>query len=233
MVEISKILVIVAHPDDAEFFCGGSVAKWVREGKEVVYCVVTDGDKGTDDRNLAGRELAQIRREEQKRAAEILGVKEVVFFGYEDGEVEVSEGLKRDIVRAIRRYKPDMIVCQDPQSRYSAWGYLNHPDHLAVGEAVLSVVYPGAGNINYFPELLDEGLGPWQTKEIYLIGTEDPNFEIEISEAIETKIRAILEHKSQIKDEKAMVTRVKEKARKTRENKEGFYENFRRIKVKW
>ena len=152
--EARSVLVVVAHPDDAEFMAAGTLAKWAREGKEVNYVVCTAGDKGTSDPNLSPSVLAEIRRKEQREACDRVGANELVFLGYEDGVLQNTLQLRRDVVRMIRRFRPDVVVCQDPTSRWSAQGYLNHADHRAAGDATLDAVYPSARDPHVFPDLL-------------------------------------------------------------------------------
>ncbi len=200
--EPRKVMVVVAHPDDAEFMAAGTVAKWAREGKEIVYVLCTSGDKGTADVTVNPADLAEARQGEQRAAAAQLGVKDVVFLGYEDGILQNTLQLRRDIVRQIRRFKPDVVVCQDPTTRWSAQGYINHPDHRAAGDATLDSVYPSARDPHVFPELLTEGLEPHKVKEVYAGGTNFADVWVDITETIETKIDALLAHESQLSNGK-------------------------------
>jgi LmbE family N-acetylglucosaminyl deacetylase len=192
------VMVVVAHPDDAEFMAAGTVAKWAREGKEVVYVLCTSGDKGTSDKSVSPAELAEARRKEQEAAGAQLGVREVVFLGYEDGVLQNGLNLRRDIVRQIRRFKPDVVICQDPTTRWSAQGYINHPDHRAAGDATLDAVYPSARDPHVFPELLAEGLEPHKVREVYVGGTNHADVWIDIGDTIDTKIAALRAHESQV-----------------------------------
>ena len=194
------VMVVVAHPDDAEFMAAGTVAKWAREGKEIVYVLCTSGDKGTSDTSVSPAELAESRRHEQQAAAARLGVGEVVFLGYEDGVLQNTLQLRKDIVRQIRRFRPDVVVCQDPTTRWSAQGYLNHPDHRAAGDATLDAVYPSARDPHVFPELLGEDLQPHKVREVYVGGTNHADVWIDIGDTLETKIAALLAHESQVGD---------------------------------
>jgi LmbE family N-acetylglucosaminyl deacetylase len=196
-----SVLVVVAHPDDAEFMAAGTLAKWAREGKEINYVVCTAGDKGTSDPNLAPAALAEIRRREQREACDRVGAKELVFLGYEDGVLQNTLQLRRDVVRMIRRFKPDVVVCQDPTARWSAQGYLNHADHRAAGDATLDAVYPSARDPHVFADLLTEGLHPHKVREVYVGGTNSPDVWIDITETIDAKIHALRAHVSQVGDE--------------------------------
>jgi LmbE family N-acetylglucosaminyl deacetylase len=198
--EVRCVMVVVAHPDDAEFSSAGTIAKWAREGKEIVYVLCTSGDKGTSDPTQSPATLAELRRREQESACRVLGVKDVVFLGYEDGVLTSSLELRRDIVRQIRRFRPDVVVCQDPTTRWYAQQYLNHPDHRAAGDATLDAVYPSARDPHVFTDLLAEGLEPHKVREIYIISREHADVWIDISDTIDQKIAALREHASQVGD---------------------------------
>jgi LmbE family N-acetylglucosaminyl deacetylase len=193
-----RVMVVVAHPDDAEFMAAGTIAKWAREGSDIVYVLCTSGDKGTSDVSVSPAQLAEARRGEQEAAASTLGVRQVVFLGYEDGVLQNTLELRKDIVRQIRRFKPDLIVCQDPTTRWSAQGYLNHPDHRAAGDATLDSVYPSARDPHVFPELLAEGLQPHKVLEVYVAGTNHADTWVDISDTIDAKIAALRAHESQV-----------------------------------
>ncbi len=193
-----RVLVIQAHPDDAEFMCAGTVAKWVREGAEAHYCSITSGDKGTADPCLTAPEIATVREREQRNACAVLGVKSVAFLGYLDATLVPDLALRRELTRVIRRIKPDVLMCQDPTMRFSGQRYINHPDHLAAGEAALAAVFPSARDHKTFPELLEEGLEPHVTPEIYIFGAREADMWVDISSAIDIKIAALKEHTSQV-----------------------------------
>lgn len=195
--EARSVLVVVAHPDDAEFMAAGTIGKWAREGKEINYVLCTAGDKGSSDRSMSPAKLAEIRRREQREACDRLGVKELVFLGYEDGVLQNTLALRRDIVREIRRFKPDVVVCQDPTMRWSGQ-YINHPDHRAAGDATLDSVYPSARDALVFPELLREGFEPHKVMEVYLGGSSAPDVYVDIEESIHLKVDALKAHVSQV-----------------------------------
>jgi LmbE family N-acetylglucosaminyl deacetylase len=226
-------MVIVAHPDDAEFGSAGTVARWVREGKEVVYVLCTSGDKGTSDISQSPAALAEVRRVEQEAAARVLGVKQVVFLGYEDGVLTSTMELRRDLVRQIRRFKPDIVICPDPTSRWYAQQYLNHPDHRAAGDAALDAIYPSARDPHVFSELLAEGLQPHKVREVYISTRENADLWVDISETIDAKIAALREHKSQIRDRHADVEKwVREGAQRAAEGQGMQYaETYKYIKL--
>jgi LmbE family N-acetylglucosaminyl deacetylase len=194
----ASVMVIVAHPDDAEFMVSGTVARWARAGSEIVYLLVTDGNKGSSDPEATPEQLARLRQEEQRAAGRVLGLKDVEFLHYEDGMVEPTIALRRDITRVIRRHKPLAAICQDPTRFYSGRGYINHPDHRAVGEAALAAIYPAARDRLTFPELLAEGLEPHKVREVFIGASEGEDVIVDISETIGMKVEALKAHKSQI-----------------------------------
>lgn len=198
-------LVIVAHPDDAEFGCAGTVAAWAREGWAVTQVIVTDASGGGPDdataiTPAARQAITATRKAEQRRAGEILGVREVVFLDYPDGRVQPTLELRRDIVRLVRLFRPQRVIFQSPERiwtpAYPIGRY--HPDHLAVGEATLAALYPAAQNAWDFPELLDEGLLPHKVREFYIIGAPTLNHAVDISETFELKLAALRAHESQL-----------------------------------
>lgn len=192
-------MVIVAHPDDAEFMVAGTVARWTAGGSKVTYLLVTDGDKGSSDPDMASHKLAAIRREEQRAACAALGVHDVEFLHYADGMVEPSLALRRDIARIIRRYQPQAALIQDPQFFYGG-GYINHPDHRAVGEAALGAIYPAARDRLTFPELLAEGLEPHKVRDVFIGMAGNADTIVDISAFIDKKVEALLAHRSQVGD---------------------------------
>ncbi|MBN1956227.1 MAG: PIG-L family deacetylase [Anaerolineae bacterium] len=227
-----RILVILAHPDDPEFFCGGTVGRWTMEGKEVIYLLATRGERGADDPQTAPQELARIREAEQRAAAAELGVHQVVFLDHPDGSLVASLALRRDLAREIRRWRPQIVVTCDPTVRYRP-GSLNHPDHRALGDAALDAVFPDARNPLQFPELLlQEGLEPHRVHDVYIAGAVDPDTEVDITPSFEAKLAALRHHRSQIGDFPALEERLREWHRV--ENADGtvrYVERFARIKM--
>lgn len=204
--------MVLAHPDDPEFFCGGTVARWCQEGHEVVYCLLTKGEKGSDDGAMDPAELAARRQQEQQRAAEILGVRQVIFLDYADGMLAPSLELRKDIVRVIRRMRPQVIVTCDPTNYFPSDRYINHPDHRAAGQATLDAVFPAAGSALYFPELASqEGLQPHKISRVYVAAAQHPNTAVDVTSTIERKLQAILAHESQIRDPAGLKARVRER----------------------
>jgi LmbE family N-acetylglucosaminyl deacetylase len=211
--EGKSVLVVMAHPDDAEFGCGGTIAKWAAAGKDINYVLCTSGDKGTSDPSISPYKLAQMRREEQINAAHALGAHEVVFLSYADGTLQNTIELRRDIVREIRRFRPDAVICQDPTMRWGGNRYLNHPDHRAAGDACLDAVYPSARDPHVFPELLIENLLPHKVREVFMSTSQDPDVWVDISECFEVKLEGLKQHTSQVGDRwEQMVERIRERS---------------------
>jgi LmbE family N-acetylglucosaminyl deacetylase len=223
----ATVLVMMAHPDDPEFFCGGTLARWAREGKEICVVLATSGDKGSSDGWLSTAELVARREEEQRAASAVLGVRRIVFLRHRDGELIADLQLRRQLVRAIRLCRPEVVVTTDPLRYMVGDRRVNHPDHRAIGDAVLAAVFPAASNPRFFPELLQfEGLAPHSPLEIYIANSDRPNLDVDITELIDLKIEAIRQHKSQLTDPSAQLERVRQRAVRD----DGRYvESFRRI----
>ncbi|MDQ2952406.1 MAG: PIG-L family deacetylase [Chloroflexota bacterium] len=197
-LEIKRAMAIYAHPDDAEFGMAGTVAKWVKAGVEVTYCMVTNGASGSDDPSMTREKLRDTRYAEQRAAAKILGVKTCVFLGHEDGYLYATLEVRRDVARQIRIHKPDAILTMDPTSRI-ADTYINHPDHIATGEVVLRSINPDASTRNMFPELwFDEHLEPHKPKALFLTSFGEDGVAVDISAVMEIKVKALLAHSSQL-----------------------------------
>jgi LmbE family N-acetylglucosaminyl deacetylase len=194
-----RILGIFAHPDDAEFTCGGSAALWADQGAQITYVVVTNGAAGSNDPNQDLAELVTIREVEQRAACAVLGVQEVIFLGYADGSLQPTIELRRELTRIIRRLKPDRVITGDPTAVFYGTEYINHPDHRAAAEAAIYAVFPSAVTRPIFPELLAEGFEPHQVKEVYISGDEaHNNTHVDISSTLDRKIEALRCHKSQL-----------------------------------
>jgi LmbE family N-acetylglucosaminyl deacetylase len=205
-----RVMGIFAHPDDPEFFCGGTFARWAAEGAEITFVVATSGDKGSSDPEMTHERLIAIREEEERSAARALGVKDVVFLRYPDGELTPSLQLRRDLTRMIRLKQPDVVVTCDPTVFWFSTRAVNHPDHRAIGEATLDAVYPTARDRLNFIELeRDEGLEPHKVKQLYICGTDTPTIKVDVTDYLETKITSLREHKSQIADMEAMAERIR------------------------
>ena len=196
--EYRRAMVVVAHADDAEFGCSGTVARWCAEGVEVVYVLCTDGSKGSSDPNMTSEQLIKLRQEEQVAAGKVLGLKDVAFLGYPDAYLQPSLELRRDISREIRRHKPDILITTYPLRDLDASIRVGHPDHIAAGEAALAAVFPAARDHLTFPELLEEGLQPHKVKEVLIIGHPKPDKWIDVSDYVDTAVDALMQHMSQI-----------------------------------
>ena len=198
-LEIERAMVIYAHPDDAEFSVAGTVAKWAKAGVEITYCMVTNGASGSQDPEMTREKLRDMRYAEQREAAKVLGVKNVVFLGYEDGYLYPTLEVRKDVARQVRIHKPDVILAMDPRFRVADEGYINHPDHIAAGEVALRTINPDASTRQMFPELWrDEKLEPHKPKALFLEAFGDGGTVIDISDTMATKIKALLLHRSQL-----------------------------------
>ena len=203
-----NILVAIAHPDDPEFFCGGAIARWATEGNPIRYVVVTGGDKGSDVPDMTVRKLVALREIEQVNAAARLGVSDIAFLHYVDGELANTLALQRDLCREIRRFKADLVVTTDPQTLNFFNTRINHNDHRVIGQAVCDAIFPAAGNWMYFPELIAEGFEPHAPKELWFSGPTAPNTILDVTPYVEAKIAGIREHHSQVKDPEGMARRI-------------------------
>ena len=193
MTQRAHVLVVTPHPDDAEFGVAGTVAKWTQEGKQVVYVVCTNGNKGTSDPDVKPDELAKIRQNEQRAAAEILGVREVVFLENQDQGLEDTPEFRKQIVRMIRRYRPETVVTADPYRRY-IW----HRDHRIAGQVTIDAVFPYARDHLAYPDLLEEGLQPHKVREMLFWASENINFRSDVTATFDLKLAALRCHKSQV-----------------------------------
>ena len=229
--EPQRVLVVLAHPDDPEFFCGATLAKWARQGKEINYLLLTCGDKGSDHPEMTPELLCADRQVEQRAAADVIGAKEITFLSYSDGELMNTLEVRRDVVRAIRRFKPHTIVTCDPTTYFRANAYINHTDHRTAGAATLDAVFPAAGNRMYFPELLQEGCEPHAPKEIWMSLTNEPNTWVDVNDTIAIKIAAIREHKSQVQDPVGLEKRIRDRLRRSEMDGEFYAEGFRVIRL--
>lgn len=205
--EHQRVMVVVAHPDDMEFSSAGTVAKFIREGHEVVLVQCTSGDKGTARRDITSEELAALREEEEREACRRLGVQHVEFLRLGDGELMPDLNFREKIVRQIRKHRPDIVITHDPFRPYAL-----HPDHRAVGITTVDSVYPTARDPLYFPEHLDEGLEPHKVAELWLFGAEYPDTYIDISDTFEAKIHALRAHVSQVGEAKDLEERIRQRA---------------------
>ena len=194
-----RVMVISPHPDDVDFGCSGTIARWSRLGVDITYVICTSGDKGSDN-PVDSDALAELREQEQLAAAKVVGVSKVVFLRLKDGELENNREFRRILVRALREHRPDIVLSMDPANNRFENAYVSHSDHRAAALAVFDAIYPAARNRNFFPELLEEGLLPHAVNRMYFFGTAEPNTWIDITETIETKIAALRAHKSQVEE---------------------------------
>jgi LmbE family N-acetylglucosaminyl deacetylase len=208
---LESALAIFSHPDDAEFSAGATIALLIASGVRVNYVVTTDGSKGTEDPAVTPEMLAATRVAEQRAAADVLGVGEIVYLGYPDGYLTPTLELRRNIVRQIRRFRPDLVIAQNPLRRMDGNPFVAHPDHLATGEATMAAVYPAARDRLNFPELLDEGLEPWKVRQVLVAGVERPNLWVDVSSVTDTALRALHAHASQVPDWAGTEQRVRER----------------------
>ncbi|MEC9181681.1 MAG: PIG-L deacetylase family protein [Actinomycetota bacterium] len=207
--EIERALVITAHPDDVDFGAAGTIANLTDLGATVRYCIVTDGQAGGFDDSIPRPKMASIRREEQTEAASKVGVSDLVFLGWMDGEVESGLELRHDLSRVIRKYRPQVVLTQSPALNLRRI-YASHPDHIAVAQSAIAAVYPDARNPYAFTDLITDGLEPWAVDEIWVMGHPEPDEFVEITPQIERKISALLCHESQHRDPSGMMDRVRE-----------------------
>jgi LmbE family N-acetylglucosaminyl deacetylase len=226
--EFSTYMVVVAHPDDAEFSSAGTIAKLSAEGKKIVIIQVTSGDKGTADPSVSPEELARIREAEQLEASKRTGVADTVFLRCTDGELVPDLVLREKIVREIRTHRPDVIITHDPFRAYAL-----HPDHRAVGTATIDAVYPTARDPHYFPEHLRAGLEPHKTAEVWFFGAENPDLIVDITATFEAKIHALRAHFTQVGDGDGMAERVRERCKELAQG-QGFElaESFKVVKMR-
>jgi len=221
-------MVVVAHPDDAEFMAAGTVAKWARDGATVTYVVVTKGDKGSEDPDVTPAQLAATREQEQRAAGEVLGVKNFEFMGYPDGYLEHTLDLRRDLARVIRTHRPEVVICFDPTNRFLSDNYVNHPDHRASGDATIDAVFPTARDRLTFPELLEAGFEPHKVAQLWLGASGQPNVAVDIGETLDLKCEALLAHTSQLGPD--VIEFAKQLARWSAEGQDfEFGESFRRF----
>lgn len=225
-----KILVILAHPDDPEYFCGATIAKWIGDGHKIDYCLFTKGEKGINSNFHVEENIISIRKKEQESAAKVLGVNSIQYLSYKDGLLTPSLEARKDVVRIIRLFKPNVVVTCDPTNYYLNENYLNHPDHRAAGQIVVDAVFPAAQNELFFPELLDEQFFPHHVEEVWLSLPKEANITLDVTETWPLKIKSLEKHSSQIGDIEEFRAHMKSKS--TYKNNEGiqqYEEKFYRI----
>jgi LmbE family N-acetylglucosaminyl deacetylase len=222
-------LVIVAHPDDIEFSSAGTIARWVQAGTRVAYVICTSGEVGIAETGMTKSKAAKIREAEQQAAAETVGVNEVVFLREPDGMLQPTMELRKKLVREIRRFKPEIVICGDPTIVWAGDTYINHPDHRAAATAALDATFPAAGQPNLFEELEEEGITAHKPRKVYVTGWSQTDLFVNIEDTIDLKIAALQKHESQMKDWDPEL-RIKEWAAERGQGKEMAYaEGFRVI----
>jgi LmbE family N-acetylglucosaminyl deacetylase len=230
------ILAIMAHPDDAELTCGGSIARWTRDGDRAILIIATNGARGGKEVNSDAIAVAGVRAAEQRDAARVLGFEEVVSLDFPDGELVDDGQLRGALVEQIRRFKPDTVVVMDPLTVIQRNSYVNHRDHRMLGMATLDALYPEASNAGYFPEQLERGLEPHKVPELLLVNTDQPNYWVDVSESIDTRFAALRCHRSQLRlwpeNGEAVIRQQRELAAVIGiEHGMGYAEAFRRVVV--
>lgn len=225
-----KAMVIMAHPDDPEFFCGGLIAQWAKNGTEIAYLILSNGNKGSDDPLMTPDRLVEIRKTEQQKAADVLGVKHIIYLNENDGELLPTLEIRRRVVKEIRRFQPDAAITCDPTRFFFENTYINHPDHRAAGEIALNALFPATGNRMYCPELLALGLYPHTVAHIFLAGATEVTMWVDITEVIDLKVKAFLCHKSQISEPEALSSWLRKEARAIdKHGREVYREGFRHM----
>ena len=227
-----EILVILAHPDDPEFFLGGTIARWIRAGHTVRYVLLTQGDKGAKDVALTAKDITDIRIREQQAACDFLGVTSVDFIDYEDGYIVPDLEMRKRVVREIRKYHPQILVTCDPSNLFPSPQYINHPDHRYTGQVVVDAVFPAAGNHFFFRDLIEEGYPPHEVEEVWMSLTSQPDVTLDVTEFWEVKLAALKRHASQIGNPEAFEKRMTERVTDPETGQIKLEETFRVIKFR-
>ena len=196
----ARAMLIYAHPDDIEFSAAGTATRWARAGCEVIYVVITDGNVGSHEAGMTAVRIAEIRRDEQRAAAAVAGAKECIFLGYDDGLLQPTLALRRDLVRLIREYRPNVVICGDPTVFFPSGTRINHPDHRAAATAAIDAVFPAAEMPLLYPELEADGLKPHKVNYVLISNPRDASYYVDISDTIEAKLEALRQHESQLGD---------------------------------
>ena len=226
---IQRALVIMAHPDDPDFTCAGTVIQMARQGMEVTYMILTNGDKGNHNPEITRNQLVAMRKIEQRAAADLCGVKAVLFMGEEDGFLRPTRSIRKRVTREIRRIRPELIVCPHPDRYLVGDAYINHPDHRNAGLVALEAIFPAADNPMFYPDMMDEGYLPHKITSLYVAGHDEPNVKVDITDDVELKVRAILCHVTQIANPKEAPQRWRE--RWGEEQPDGSIRYFERFKA--
>jgi LmbE family N-acetylglucosaminyl deacetylase len=216
---VRRVLVIMAHPDDPDFTCAGTSIQMARQGIEVTYMILTNN------------QLIAMRKIEQAAAAELCGVKQVLFMGEEDGFLRPTHAIRKRVTREIRRLRPELIICPHPDRYLVGDGYINHPDHRNAGLVALEAIFPAADNPMFYPDMADEGYLPHKISQLYVFGHDEPNTELDITADIDLKVQAILCHKTQIANPEEAPKRWKERWGEAQEDGSvRYFERFRAMK---
>ena len=226
---VHRVLVIMAHPDDPDFTCAGTAIQMARQGIEVTYMILTNGDKGNHNPEITRNQLIAMRKIEQRAAAEVCGVKQVLFMGVEDGFLRPTKSIRKRVTREIRRIRPEIIICPHPDRYLVGDGYINHPDHRNAGVVAIDAIFPAADNPMFYPDLADEGYLPHKISQLYVHGDAEPTIEIDVSADIDLKLQSILSHKSQFPDTEA--TMESWRGRWGEEQEDGTRRHFERFRV--
>ncbi len=221
-------MTIVAHPDDIEFTCAGTIARWLQAGARIAYVLCTSGEVGIAENGMSKARATEIREAEQRAAAEVVGVEDVVFLREPDGMLQATIELRKKLVREIRRFRPEVVICGDPTIVWAGDDYINHPDHRAAATAALDAVFPAAGQPNLFEELAEEGITAFKPRKVYVTGWNQTDLYVNINDTIDLKIAALRAHKSQMRDWDP-APRIKEWAAERARGKEMVYAEAYRV----
>ncbi|MFH1522860.1 MAG: PIG-L family deacetylase [Patescibacteria group bacterium] len=225
-----KFLIFSPHPDDLDFACSGTCAKLISEGNEVVYCIITNGEKGGRKLNQSKKEMIAIREQEQRNAGKVVGVKKVIFLRQADGDLEHTRELRKKITEIIRKVKPNIVISFDPSNNSFDNFYRYHRDHRIAAEVVFDAIYPAVGSEVFFPELMKKNILPHKIDEVWFYAPERPNFFINITKTIDKKIKALKKHKSQIKNIIGLEKRIRDWAKENgKKRRMPYAETFRKV----
>jgi LmbE family N-acetylglucosaminyl deacetylase len=213
----ARLMVIVAHPDDADFGPAATIAAWIKAGSVAQLVCCTSGDAGSEDPDMDPLELARVRESEQRAAAKIVGYEDVTFLHRPDGALENDLALREQLVRLIRSFRPDAVLTMDPTVLFHSSGYIQHTDHRAAGMSAIDAVYPAARNPMAFPNLAREGLAALTVNRLYLFWSDQPNASVDVSETLDVKLAALRAHASQLREPEELESRIREWAASTGE----------------
>ena len=228
--DVERVLIIMAHPDDPDFSCAGTAIQMARRGIEVTYMILTNGDKGNHNPLVTRDQLIVMRKREQRKAAALCGVKDVLFMDEEDGFLRPTPEIRKRVCREIRRIRPQIVICNSPDRYVSGRGYINHPDHRNAGLIALEAIFPAADNPMFYPDLTNEGYPPHNISQLYVSGAEEVDVEIDITDDVDLKIKAVLCHESQFDDLEATEKRMRDRSGEDGEDgAKRHYERFQQL----